>query len=147
MRLGDSDSYIDIEVHGTVARNMPRSGDLRLRVTVNSTGFKATQKDVWVRGNSVEHFIAELYEMARGERDDATLGGGNRSELTLRFSRPMPTHVMVEGKLRRIGPGSPATISAWIGFAVYMPAEALAQLAESLAEDWLAPAQPGSAHH
>jgi hypothetical protein len=146
MRLGDSDSYVDIEVYGTVARNMPRSGDLRLKVTVNGAGYRAVQKDVWIRGNSVERFVNDLYAMARGERADAALGG-TRSELSLRFSRPMQTHVLVEGKLKRIGPGSPATISAWIAFSVYVEAASLDGLAETIAESWLAPAQASSAHH
>lgn len=147
MRLGDSDSYVDIDVHGTVARNMPGSGDLRLRVTVNGASFRAVQKNVWVRANSVERFVSELYAMVRGERDDATLGVNNRGELSLRLSRPMSTHVLVEGKLKRIGPGSPATISAWIGFAVYVQADTLGEFAETVAEGWLAPAQASSAHH
>lgn len=147
MRLGDSDSYVDIDVHGTVARNMPRSGDLRLRVTVNGASFRAIQKNVWVRANSVDRFVNELYAMARGEREDASLGGNNSRELTLRFTRPMPTHVLVEGKLKRIGPGSPATISAWIGFAVYVQAASLDTMAQTIAEAWLAPEQASNAQH
>lgn len=147
MRLGDSESYVDIDVHGTVARNMPRSGDLRLRVTVNGASFRAVQKNVWLSNNSVERFINELYAMARGEREDASLGGNGSRELSLRFTRPMSTHVMVEGKLKRIGPGSPATISAWIGFAVYVDAASLDGMAQTIAESWLAPAQASGAQH
>ena len=113
MRLGNADAYIDIDVHEPVAANMPGAGDLRLRVTVYGAGFTGDQQDVWVRGNAAERFINELYAMARGERDDVTLGSpSSNKELTLKVSRPMPSHVFLEGKLRRTGPGSRATISA-----------------------------------
>ncbi|HZP94520.1 MAG TPA: hypothetical protein VFB20_16795 [Burkholderiales bacterium] len=144
MRLGDTDSYVDIESRGTVAANMPRAGDLRLRVTVHGAGFHGVQDEVWVRQGAVERFIAEVYAMARGEREEAALGGASAREITLRFTRPMRTHVLLEGKVKRVGPGSPATISAWIAFAVYVPADALAELADTLSEAWIS--SPPSKH-
>lgn len=146
MRLGDTDSYVDIELRGTVAANMPRAGDLRLRVTIHGAGFHGVQDEVWIRQGAAERFIADVHSMARGEREEAALGGGSAREITLRFTRPMRTHVLLEGKVKRVGPGSPATISAWIAFAVYVPADALAQLADTLSEAWIGSPSAKHAH-
>lgn len=146
MRLGDHDSFVDIEVLETVAANMPRAGDIHLKVTVHGAGFRGVHDDVWVRHSSAQRFIEDLYEMARGDREDAALSAVANRELALRFSRPMRTHVLVEGKLKRVGPGSPATISAWVAFAVYVHRSSLKTLADTLSESWLAPAQSAGAH-
>ena len=139
MRLGDSDSYIDLDVRESVASNMPRAGDLRLRVTLRSAGFSGVQDDVWVPHAAAEKFILDLNAMAAGEREEAVLRGASGSELVLRFSRPMPTHILLEGKLKRMGPGSPATISSAIAFAIYMQRANLRTIAETLTETWMLP--------
>ena len=148
MRLGNADSYLDIEVHEPVAADMPGAGDLRLRVTVYGAGFTGDQQDVWVRGTAAERFINDLYAMARGERDDVTLGSpSSNKELTLKVSRPMPSHVFLEGKLRRSGPGSPATISSSVSFSIYLDVKNLENLADLFADAWIEPEQTGRRKH
>jgi len=148
MRLGNAESYLDIEVHEPVAADMPGAGDLRLRVTVHGAGFTGDQQDVWVRGSAAERFIEDLYAMARGERDDATLGNPRSDkELALRVSRPMPSHVVLEGKLRRTGPGSPATISSSVVFSIYLEVTKLDNLAEMFADAWIAPVDETARKH
>lgn len=148
MRLGNAESYLDIEVHEPVAADMPGAGDLRLRVTVHGAGFTGDQQDVWVRGSAAERFIEDLYAMARGERDDATLGNPRSDkELALRVSRPMPSHVVLEGKLRRTGPGSPATISSSVVFSIYLEVTKLENLAEMFADAWIAPVDETARKH
>ena len=148
MRLGNAESYLDIEVHEPVAADMPGAGDLRLRVTVHGAGFTGDQQDVWVRGSAAERFIEDLYAMARGERDDATLGNPRSDkELALRVSRPMRSHVVLEGKLRRTGPGSPATISSSVVFSIYLEATKLDSLAEMFADAWIAPEDEAARKH
>ncbi len=148
MRLGNADSYIDIEVHEPVAPNMPGAGDLHLSITVHGAGFTGEQQDVWVRGSAAERFINDLYAMARGERDDATLGSpSSNKELTLKVSRPMRSHVMLEGKLRRTGPGSPATVSSSVVFSIYLDVKNLENLADMFADAWLAPEEDVGAKH
>jgi hypothetical protein len=146
MRLGDSESYVDIEVREIVPRNMPRSGDVRLRVSVCGAGFECTQRDVWIRYTSAERFVADLHAMARGQLEEAVLTTGTGRELTLRFYKPVRSHVLFEGKLRRIGPGSPATISAWVTFSVYVSESELGGLADTLSEAWISPADTARAH-
>jgi hypothetical protein len=148
MRLGNADSYLDIEVHEPVAADMPGAGDLRLRVTVYGAGFTGDQQDVWVRGTAAERFINDLYAMARGERDDATLGSpSSNKELALKVSRPMRSHVVLEGKLRRTGPGSPATISSSVVFSIYLEVKELDSLADMFAEEWIAPEEEAGKKH
>jgi hypothetical protein len=148
MRLGNADAYIDIEVHEPVAADMPGAGDLRLRVTVHGAGFTGDQQDVWVRGTAAERFIDDLYAMARGERDDATLGSpGSQKELALKVSRPMRSHVVLEGKLRRTGPGSPATISSSVVFSIYLDVKTLDNLADLFADAWIAPEEQAGRKH
>ncbi len=148
MRLGNVDSYIDIEVHEPVAPNMPGAGDLRLSVTVHGAGFTGEQQDVWVRGSAAERFINDLYAMARGERDDVTLGSpSSNKELTLKVSRPMRSHVVLEGKLRRTGPGSPATVSSSVVFSIYLDVKNLENLADLFADAWIAPEEDAGAKH
>lgn len=148
MRLGNADSYIDIEAHEHIAANMPGAGDLRLKVTVHGAGFTGEQQDVWVRRNSAERFISDLYAMARGQCDEATLGSPRRSgELTFTVSRPMRSHVVLEGKLKRTGPGSPATISSSVVFAIYLDVKDLAGVADQFAEAWLEPEQEAGKKH
>lgn len=146
MRLGDSDSYVDIEVREIVGRTMPRSGDLRLRVSVRGAGFEGTQHDVWLRQASAEKFVADLYAMARDQIEEAALTTGTGRELNMRFSKLVRSHVLFEGKLRRIGPGSPATISAWVTFAVYVGESELHGLADTLSEAWIKPSDTATAH-
>jgi hypothetical protein len=146
MRLGDSDSYVDIEVREIVGRTMPRSGDLRLRVSVRGAGFEGTQHDVWLRQAAAEKFVADLYAMAHGQIEEAALTTGTGRELTLCFSKPVRKHVLFEGKLRRIGPGSPATISAWVTFAVYVGESELGGLADTLSDAWITPSDSATAH-
>ena len=148
MRLGNADSHLDIEVHEPVAADMPGAGDLRLRVTVYGAGFTGDQQDVWVRGTAAERFINDLYAMARGERDDAALGSpSSNKELTLKVSRPMRSHVVLEGKLRRTGPGSPATISSSVVFSIYLEVKELDSLADMFAEEWIAPEEEAGKKH
>ena len=148
MRLGNADSYIDIEVRDPVAANMPGAGDLRLRVTVHGAGFTGDQQNVWVRGNAAERFINDLYAMARGERDDVTLGSpSSNKELSLKVSRPMQSHVVLEGKLRRSGPGSPATVSSSVVFSIYVDVKNLQNLADTFADAWLAPEEEAGRKH
>ena len=147
MRLGDSDTYIDIDADEPVAANMPAAGDVRLRVTVHGAGFHSDQRGVWVRRNSAERFIADLYAMARGERDDAALRSPSNRELTLSFTRPMQSHALLEGEVKRIGPGSPATISSSVVFSIYIDAEKLDDLAETYAEAWLGPDKAANKKH
>lgn len=116
MRLGDSDTYIDIDADEPVAANMPAAGDVRLRVSIHVSGFDGDQRGVWVRRNSAERFIGDLYAMARGERDDAMLRSPSNRELTLKFTKPMRSHALLEGELKRTGSGSPATISSSVVF-------------------------------
>ena len=148
MRLGNAESHLDIEVHEPVAADMPGAGDLRLRVTVYGAGFTGDQQDVWVRGTAAERFIDDLYAMARGERDDATLGNPrSNKELTLKVSRPMQSHVVLEGKLRRTGPGSPATISSSVVFSIYLEVKKLDDLAAMFADAWIAPEDETAKKH
>ncbi|MGD8789658.1 MAG: hypothetical protein PVH05_09230 [Burkholderiales bacterium] len=148
MRLGNAESYIDIEVHEPVAPNMPGAGDLRLGVTVHGAGFTGDQQDVWVRGSAAERFINDLYAMARGERDDVTLGSpSSNKELTLKVSRPMRSHVVLEGKLRRTGPGSPATVSSSVVFSIYLDVKNLENLADIFADAWIAPEDEARKKH
>jgi hypothetical protein len=147
MRLGDSETYIDIDAHEPVAANMPAAGDVRLHVTVHGAGFHGDQHDVWVRRNSAERFIGDLYAMARGERDDAMLRSPSNKELTLKFSKPMPKHALIEGELKRTGPGSPATISSSVVFAIYIDADILDDLAETYAVAWLGPDKAANKKH
>lgn len=148
MRLGNADSYIDIEVREPVAPDMPGAGDLRLGITVHGAGFTGEQQNVWVRGSAAERFINDLYAMARGERDDVTLGSpSSNKELTLKVSRPMHSHVVLEGKLRRTGPGSPATISSSVVFSIYLDVKNLQNLADTFADAWLAPEEDVSTKH
>jgi hypothetical protein len=148
MRLGNADSYIDIEVREPVAPDMPGAGDLRLGITVHGAGFTGEQQDVWVRGSAAERFIDELYAMARGERDDVTLGSpSSNKELILKVSRPMQSHVVLEGKLRRTGPGSPATISSSVVFSIYLDVKKLENLADIFADAWMAPEDTVSTKH
>jgi hypothetical protein len=146
MRLGDLDSYIELDVREAVAVNMPRAGDLRLRITLRGAGFSGVQDDVWVPHLDAERFILDLNAMAAGQREEAVLKGSSSSELILRFSRPMPTHILVEGKLKRMGPGSPATISAAIAFAIYLLRADLRTIAETLTETWMMPMPAGGRH-
>lgn len=146
MRLGDSDSFIDLDVRESVAPNMPRAGDLRLRVTLRGAGFNGVQDDVWVPHAAAERFIHDLNSMAAGQQEEAVLKGASSSELVLRFSRPMPTHILVEGKLKRMGPGSPATISAAITFAIYVLRADLRTIAETMTETWMMPTPVGGRH-
>jgi hypothetical protein len=145
MKLGDTDSFIDLELRERVAANMPRAGDLRLRVTLRGSGFTGVQDDVWVPHAAAERFLDDLDAMAAGKVEEAVLKGASSGELILRFSRPMPSHVLVEGKLKRIGPGSPATVSASIAFAIYVARADLRNIAEALNEGW-APRQRSRAH-
>jgi len=148
MRLGNAESYLDIEVHEPVAAGMPGSGDLRLRVTVYGAGFTGDQQDVWVRGTAAERFISDLYAMARGERDDATLGSpSSNKELALKVSRPMRSHVVIEGKMRRTGPGSPATISSSVVFSIYLEVTKLDSLADMFADAWIEPEDTAARKH
>jgi hypothetical protein len=147
MRLGDSDSYIDIDADEPVAANMPAAGDVRLRVAVHVSGFDGDQRGVWVRRNSAERFIGDLYAMARGERDDAELRSPSNRELTLKFTRPMQSHVLIEGELKRTGPGSPTTISSSVVFTIYIDAEKLGDLAETYDEAWLGPDKAANKKH
>lgn len=147
MRLGDADSYIDIEAHEPVAANMPSAGDIRLQVSVHDGGFHCDQQDVWVRRNSAERFIADLYAMARGEREDAMLSSPSNRELSLKFTRPMLSHALIEGKLKRTGPGTRATVSSSIVFSIYVDANILGGLAETYAEDWLGPDKTANKQH
>jgi hypothetical protein len=148
MRLGNADAYIDIEVHEPVAANMPGAGDLRLGITIHGAGFTGDQDNVWVRGNAAERFINELYAMARGERDDVTLGSpSSNKELTLKVSRPMRSHVVLEGKMRRTGPGSPATISSSVVFSIYLDVKNLESLADTFADAWIAPEEDAGKKH
>ncbi len=147
MRLGDADTYIDIDANEPVAANMPAAGDISLSVTVHGAGFHGDQHDVWVRRNSAERFIADLYAMARGERDDAMLKSPSNRELTLQFTKPMRSHALLEGELKRTGPGSPATISSSVVFAIYIEASKLSDLAETYAEAWLGPDKAANKKH
>ena len=147
MRLGDSETYIDIDADDPVAANMPAAGDVRLRVTVHVAGFDGDQRDVWVRRNSAERFIGDLYAMARGERDDAMLKSPSNRELTLKFTRPMRTHALLEGEVKRTGPGSPATISSSVVFSIYIDVEKLGELAETYDEAWLGPEKAANKNH
>lgn len=147
MRLGDLDTYIDIDADDPVAANMPAAGDVRLRVTVHVSGFDGDQRGVWVRRNSAERFISDLYAMARGERDDAMLKSPSNRELTLKFSRPMRTHALLEGELRRTASGSPATISSSVVFSIYIDADKLGDLAETYDEAWLGPDKAANKKH
>lgn len=147
MRLGDLDTYIDIDADDPVAANMPAAGDVRLRVTVHVSGFDGDQRGVWVRRNSAERFISDLYAMARGERDDAMLQSPSNRELTLKFSRPMRTHALLEGELRRTASGSPATISSSVVFSIYIDADKLGDLAETYDEAWLGPDKAANKKH
>ncbi len=147
MRLGDSDTYIDIDADEPVAANMPAAGDVRLRVSIHVSGFDGDQRGVWVRRNSAERFIGDLYAMARGERDDAMLRSPSNRELTLKFTKPMRSHALLEGELKRTGPGSPATISSSVVFAIYIDIDKLGELAETYAEAWLGPDKAANKKH
>jgi hypothetical protein len=146
MKLGDSDSFLDLEVREIVAPNMPRAGDLRLRVTLRGSGFTGVQDDVWVPQVEAGRFIDDLNTMAAGTGSEAILKGTSSSELVLRFTRPMPTHVLVEGKLKRMGPGSPGTISASIAFAIYLARNDLRTIADSMTETWTPPMAAAGTH-
>ena len=101
-----------------------------------------------MRGTAAERFIEDLYAMARGERDDATLGSPrSNKELALKVSRPMRSHVVLEGKLRRTGPGSPATISSSVVFSIYLEVTKLDDLAEMFADAWIAPEDATARKH
>jgi hypothetical protein len=140
MRLGDPDSYIDLELRESVAPNMPRAGDLRLRVTLRGAGFGGIQDDVWVPRSSAERFLEDLNDMAGGNGGEAVLKGAHGNELILRFTQPVPAHVLIEGKLKRISKGTPATISASVAFAIYVARGDLRKIAEALTETWAADA-------
>ena len=147
MRLGDSDTYIDIDADEPVAANMPAAGDIRLRVTVHVSGFDGDQRGVWVRRNSAERFIGDLYAMARGQREDAKLESPSNRELTLKFTIPIRTHALLEGELKRTASGSPATISSSVVFSIYIDVEKLGDLAETYAEAWLGPEKAANKKH
>ncbi len=139
MKLGNSDSFIDLELRESVASNMPRAGDLRLRVTLRGSGFVGVQEDVWVPRSAARRFLSDLNAMAAGEGEEAVLKGTTSGELILRFTRPMATQMLVEGKLKRTGPGSPATISASVAFAIHVLRADLGSIAEALSGAWAPP--------
>jgi hypothetical protein len=140
MRLGDSDCFIDLALRESVASNMPGAGDLRIRVTLRGSGFTGVQEDVWIAHSAAERFVDDLHAMVDGKGDEAVLESAISGELNLRFSRPMPSHVLVECKLKRIGARSPATISASVAFAIYIVRADVRNIAEALTEAWAPPA-------
>ncbi len=103
---------------------------------------------MWFSKETVEEFIDQLFAMVREERNDATLGNRNdTADLTLKITRPIKSHLMLEGKLRRSNPEATATISSSVIFSIFMDADNLFSLAELFSEAWKVPATHLSLSH
>ena len=145
MLLGNSESYIDIEAVDPIEAS---DNSIRFTVQIVGSGVNHEQSDVWFSKETVEEFIDQLFAMVREERNDATLGNRNdTADLTLKITRPIKSHLMLEGKLRRSNPEATATISSSVIFSIFMDADNLFSLAELFSEAWKVPATHLSLSH
>ena len=145
MLLGNSESYIDIEAADPIEAS---DNSIRFTVQIVGSGVNHEQSDVWFTKEAVEEFIDQLFAMVREERNDATLGNRNdTTDLTLKITRPIKSHLMLEGKLRRSNPEATATISSSVIFSIFMDADNLFSLAELFSEAWKVPTTHLSLSH
>ena len=140
MRLADSDTFIELELRERVASSMPGVGDLRIRVTLRGSGLSGVQEDAWIPHCAAERFVGDLNAMVDGKGDEAVLDSATSGELNLSFWRPMPSHVLVECKLKRIAARSPATITASVASAIRVVRAEVRSMGEALTEAWAPPA-------
>ncbi len=97
---GDSIEVVAID---RVPDHLPRAGDTRLAVTVQSRGF-AGEGSAWVDASVLLAFVGQLRQVEARRQGRAELASLSRGEFALRvFATDRAGHMAVAGRLTRAG--------------------------------------------
>ena len=98
MLIRDDKTQLEISAPEIVPTGQPGSGDIRLAVEVSAPGFRGRNGSAWVAGPAWERFLADLRQLERTRRGEASLTSMSPADLELRVCAvDRAGHILVEG--------------------------------------------------